>query len=336
MSACWKALSAQAGVELRVYAFGNNQETAFDLGLTKGLDIHWVSRTPNKKELLQEVISWEPEVIVLCGWFVPAYRNLAFAKEFRTRPSFILTMDTPWQGTGRQQIGRLLLKNFISKMAAVMTSGERSYQYARRLGAHHIAKVQYGVDAAQLKVNYETRKRKQWPRKFLYIGRYAAEKGIDLLIPAYQNYRLKSEDPWELHTCGKGQIESLIQGEGIVNHGFVQPGSMNEVWQEAGCLVLPSTFDPWPLIVVEACAAGLPVICTHASGSQVEVVKMYWNGLVINENSVRAIAEALHWMHENHDSLPEMGRRSIHQAAPYEAKVWSEKFLHLISGIHDQ
>lgn len=334
MAACWKALAAVPDIELYVYAFGNNNETDFDLSLTASLNITFVERDPDFKELNKQMHVINPEVIVLCGWFVPAYRKLGSQKSLRSSTRFILAMDTPWLGTIRQYLGILALRGFMKKMNAVITSGERSYQYAYRLGARSVTKIQYGVNVDNLQINLVERLKFTWPKRFLFVGRYAPEKGIHLLIDAYNAYRQKVTDPWELHTCGKGPLEGLLEGEGIINHGFVQPDEMQSIWKSVGCLILPSSFDPWPLTLVEACAAGLPVICTHKVGSQVEVVKMYWNGLVINDKDSSELTNSLVWAHRNRDTLPEMGKRSLVQAEPYSAKVWAKKILSLLNNFN--
>lgn len=329
MSACWKSLSQHEGITLKIIAFSQSKETNFTKKLTEGLDIHFVDREPDKATINLITDQFNPDAIVLCGWFVPAYRQLALRKEL-SGTRFILAMDTPWWGTIRQQIGLRLLKRFMAKVDVVVSSGERSYQYAQRLQVKKINKMQYGVDVEHLSQFSAKRQKAPWPKTFLFMGRYAEAKGIRVLVAAFHQYQKQVDDPWELHTCGQGSLESLLAREDITNHGFVQPNDMDNIWLHAGCLVLPSTFDPWPLIVVEACAAGLPVIVTHASGSQVEVVKMYWNGLVINEGSVEELSKALLWIHNKYDLLPEMGRRSLEQARPYSAEAWAQKWVYLL------
>jgi glycosyltransferase involved in cell wall biosynthesis len=334
MVACWKALDKIPSVDLHIIAFGKSDETSFDANVTHGLKIHRVPRFPEKKQVEVIVISLEPDIIVLCGWFIPAYKALAYNNNYRRRPKFILAMDTPWAGTSRQHVALWVLRPFIARMDAVLSSGERSYQYASRLKARKIFKFQYGVDTDFLGQAHTIRRSGQWPRRFLFVGRYAPEKGIAELMAAYDQYRSKVKDPWELHTCGQGPLKHLFETTGVVDHGFVQPESMVTNWASAGCLVLPSHFDPWPLIVVEACAAGLPVIVTHASGSQVETVKMYYNGLVINAADIGELTKALLWMHEHHEAeLSEMGQRSLLQAQPYSAQLWAKKILALINDL---
>lgn len=330
MAACWKALNGVVGVQLHIIAFGKSDETSFKKDLIAGLRIYFVSRHPTAEEITSIARPVSPDIIVLCGWFVPAYKQLRHRKEF-DQAKFILAMDTPWQGTARQQLAVLLMRSYMRKMDAVLASGERSYQYARRLGARKIFKFQYGVDGLRLRDAYDKRaERKEWPRKFLFVGRYSHEKGISILVEAYKEYRKNVSDPWELHTCGQGILKNLLNETGITDHGFVQPDDMFTHWTSSGCLVLASVFDPWPLILIEACAAGLPVIATHAAGSQVEAVKMYYNGFVINEKSGDELTSALLWMHHHHAHLKNMGAHSLKQAEPYNAQLWAVKMSEVI------
>lgn len=333
MVACWKALDRLDDIEVQIIAFSQSKQTSFENKMTEGLKITFVDREPEYKTIESTTEKFDPDVIVLCGWFVPAYKKLADKKSLLRHSTFILAMDTPWWGRPKQQVAPYFLRSFVKKMQAVITSGERSYQYAQRLGAKKIFKIQYGVDALMLKEAYLERKKTAWPKRFLFVGRYAQEKGIDILMKAYTSYRQASQDPWPLDTCGKGELENLLNEEGVNNHGFVQPIEMKKIWRDAGCLILSSTFDPWPLIVVEACAAGLPVIATHASGSQVEVVKMYYNGLVVNEGDSADLKKAMLWIQDHYHNLPKMGSRSLAQAEPYEAIIWAEKFMNMCESL---
>lgn len=330
MVACWKALNKVDTIDLHIIAFGKSDETSFQQKLTSGLQINFIDKPTAFKEVNTVVNDINPDFIVLCGWYVPAYKKLVDDKDLLIKTKFIMAMDTPWWGKSRQQIAPYVLKTYSKKMDAVITSGERSYQYAQRLGAKKIFKIQYGVDASLLKESYNSRINSDWPKRFLFVGRFTEVKGIDVMVEAYKNYRGEISNPWELDACGQGPLENILEVDGIKNHGFTQPAEMLQKWENAGCLVLASTFDPWPLIVVEACAAGLPVIVTHASGSQVEVVKMFYNGLVVNEGNAGDLKDAMLWMHKNYIDLPEMGKRSLSQAAPYDSSMWAKKINYMI------
>ena len=61
----------------------------------------------------------------------------------------------------------------------------------------------------------------------------------------------------------------------------------------AGCLVLPSRFEPWAVAVHEAAAAGLPVICTWVCGAATRLVLDGYNGVVVSPDDARGLAAGL-------------------------------------------
>jgi glycosyltransferase involved in cell wall biosynthesis len=190
-----------------------------------------------------------------------------------------------------------------------------------------VARLCYGIDfdtfagpaEARWAAGYE------WPRRFLFAGRYVPIKGIDMLVAAYRIYRGAVADPWPLTTCGSGPLKHLLEGvPGVTDRGFVQPVGLPAVFAEAGVFVLPSRLDPWGQVIVEAAASGLPVVCTQACGAAAENVRDYHNGLLVPAVDPGALAQAMIWMHEHYDALPRMGRESQHLAAAYSAQRWAD------------
>ena len=174
----------------------------------------------------------------------------------------------------------------------------------------------------------------QWPKRFAYMGRYNERKGIPVLIEAYNSYRAKVEEPWELHCYGKGEFaEALSNTDGIVDHGFTQPEDLPDELANAGVFVLPSHFDNWPLVILETCASGLPIICTNSCGSSAELVRDHFNGLTIPPDDAKALSQSMIWMHQNHAILPEMGKRSQQFAAPYSGQQWAIRFDSIVKSI---
>jgi glycosyltransferase involved in cell wall biosynthesis len=114
--------------------------------------------------------------------------------------------------------------------------------------------------------------------------------------------------------------------QGVENRGFVQPAQMIDVLREHGAFVLASNYDPWPLVIVEAAAAGLPVVCTEACGSAVEVVRTNYSGVLSATGDAPALADALRWMHDRHQQLPTVGARGRELAAAYSAQMWAARW----------
>lgn len=335
MASCWRELARQEQFQLFVVAFRAGGETDFADQLMAGIPHRLLNQEERQNEgLIQELVAeFDPDVIVLPGWLHAPYRNLPSLKTFQEK-KFIMCMDTPYWGKIRQKVAPFALRSFLKRMDLVVVSGERSWQYARRLGFAHrrIFRGQYGIDYDFFKTFFEQRIQGPWPRNFLFLGRFSEVKAVDILVEAYQLYRARCKDePWNLICCGKGKLEHLLEDQtGISNYGFVQPADLGKVFRKSGAFIMPSRFDPWPLSIIEASAAGLPVICTEICGSAVEIVKSWYNGFTIPENDAEALAEAMQRIDQLYNELPEFGRRAVQQAAPYSSKVWVRRWQHII------
>jgi glycosyltransferase involved in cell wall biosynthesis len=337
MAASWRALNALPGIDVFVVAFQARTETAFSDRLMADIPSHLLNLEERKNfSTIQSIIQQEqPDVIVLSGWLHPPYRKLAFSPAFKYC-AFMMGMDTPWQGTWKQHLASWVLFPYLRRMNWVVVTGERSWQYAIKLGVspNKIARGLYGIDYQTWASLLEARLQSAWPRSFLFAGRYIPAKGIDILVTAYRQYREQVSEPWSLVCCGQGELTEQLQNQpGIENRGFVQPDKMRSVWCQAGTFLLPSRFDPWPLALVEASAAGLPVICTDACGSAVEVIRSGYNGLIVPSENPESLTRALLYLHEHYEMLPTWGKRAQQLAAPYAANIWADSWFDLISSL---
>lgn len=335
LSASWRALTRRPEVDVHVVTFGGLASTDFDQALMEGIPSRLLDEQEREDAALieEEVAEQSPDVVVIAGWFHKPYRKLAYSSRLQDA-RFVMGMDTPWEGTWKQRLAPWLLYRYIQRMDHVVVTGERCWQYAQRLGvpADDITRGVYGVDYASLSQISRGNSASDWPRRFLFVGRYEEEKGVDVLVDAYRQYRDSVEDPWSLTCCGKGPLSDLLdQTTGIDNKGFVQPGDMMEVWKQSGAFVLPSRFDPWPLALVEAAASGLPVVCSDACGSAVEVVRHGYNGLKVPTASVDALAQAFRRVHASRDELPDWGRRARQFAEPYSAEQWANRWARILT-----
>ena len=320
--------------DLSVLAYDSSVESSFNRELMEG--VNWFPLSDREREDLPHVIelvaSREPDVIVVAGWLNAAYVALFHQARF-SKCHMVMGMDTPWRNEFRQRCAPFLLKRFLRKIDAVVVPGERSWQYARHLGfdENQIHRGLYGIDYSALSLLFQQRNAGRWPQAFLFAGRYHHQKGIDVMIDAYKAYRMKVAHPWPLVCCGKGKLEGALTGNrGITNLGFLQPSEIRSLYTRAGAFLLPSRYDPWPLALVEACAAGLPVIASNACGSAVECVRDNISGYLTATAESGALTEALVRVHQTYDQLPSMGAIGQTLARPYSADSWLENWRELI------
>lgn len=331
LAACWRELGKRRHIDSTLLC----QKSLNPLGfaIAEGIpNLRYLTQAEIADDQLihKLVVSLKPDIIVLPGWTTACYTKLPFYRDL-AQCRFMLAMDTPWNGTFRQRLARLKIGSLIDRMDAVAVPGERSFQFARNLGVpeEKIMRGMYGIDFDLFSNINRTRECNpgHWSRRFLFVGRYEPEKGLDVLVAAYKAYRTAVADPWPLSCCGCGQLEPLLSGvDGIEDHGFVQPQDLPAIYGAAGAFLLASRFEPWGQVILEASAAGLPVVCTEACGASVEAVRPYYSGLVVATGDAAALCRAMTWIHNHHELLPQYGKRASQLAEAYSAQIWADRW----------
>ncbi len=132
----------------------------------------------------------------------------------------------------------------------------------------------------------------------LAVGRLDFQKGHDILVNAWALLG-DASDGWTLRIVGDGVDRSnyiqLVAALGLV--GKVEfPGFIQDVaseYQMASVVVLPSRVEGFPNALLEAMAAGKPVVVSDLPDACREVVQHGVNGLLYEGSSPAALAAAL-------------------------------------------
>ena len=330
-AACWQALASMPGVDLAVYT----PQTAYPYrdDILSGLNVKVLGATAlaDIRVFRDSIVAEQPDAIAISGWSQPAFKALAYDSRLQGVRKLV-AMDSMWTGNYRQIAARWALRSFVNRLDGAIVAGERGRQYARWLGfsGSQIFPGIYGYDASLFNPIFEKRlARSTWPRSFCFVGRYVQIKGLETLLLAYQVYRGQVASPWELHCFGRGTIPVI--GEGVVDHGFLQPGDLPNALAEQGVFVFPSLYEPWGVALAEAAGTGMPLICSDAVASGIDLVRNLYNGIVFPAGNVRRLTDALVWMHEHVEVLPELGRRSQFYAGAYTPEVWAARWLEACS-----
>jgi glycosyltransferase involved in cell wall biosynthesis len=223
-------------------------------------------------------------------------------------------------------IGRRAMRPFLRRIDRVVVSGERAAQAARYFGfkGSQIKLGFCGLDFGIFGPLLERRLKGPWPRKFLFVGRYAPEKALDVLVDAYARYRATAgADAWELVCCGTGPEGHRLKAPGIIDMGFVPPDRQAEVFTDAGAFVMASSYEPWGVAIAEGAASGLPLVCSDACGAVAEVLREGYNGYVFGTGDAAALARAL--TRVSMVDAPTWGARSRTLASAYDAAGWPQR-----------
>lgn len=330
LSACIRALAQRSGVRVTLVVWEAGDDAPFDRSAIQVENQHVLDDAMRNDyaAIKRLVIESRPDVVVIAGWVHGPYVRLCFDPALAA-VKFVVGADTPIRFDLRQLVARLKIGGLLRKVDALCVPGERGFQVMRywKVPGQKISRLLYGIDYDFFAEGTEWRWTAdvEWPKRFTFAGRLVPIKGIDILAEAYARYREAVSEPWPLAICGTGPLGPVLRNiAGVEDLGFVQPEGLKTVFQRTGVFVLPSRLDPWGQVIVEAAAAGLPVVCTQACGASAEMVRDYHNGLIVPAGNPVALTKAFRWMHDHRDRLPAMGLASQGFAAPFRAQRWAE------------
>ncbi len=333
LNACLQELASREGVQLFVSHKAPALDAPFDESQFAWMQNRFMWRENGELDALEPKLrEFNPEVLIFAGWAVPAYRRMA--KAFAGKCLRIMTMDNCWLGTAKQRLATWIAPFYIRPLAdAVWLPGERQAVFARKLGfeQREILRGLYCCDQRYLEAIHSDRllAGSSVSHAFLFVGRFVRDKGIDTLVKAYEMYRAHTSNPWPLICCGAGPLRTLLENKpGIQIEGFLQPEQLRSRFGHAGCLVLPSDFEPWAVVVHEAASAGLLILASENVGAAVHLVQDNYNGYIFGGKDASGLAALLERVSAMADErLGEMSRASHSLSLQFSPRRWAETLL---------
>lgn len=129
---------------------------------------------------------------------------------------------------------------------------------------------------------------------FLYIGRLSEEKGIRVLLEAFR----QAEGVLEIGGEGPLLDEVLRAGKDnarITYIGKLDKQQVGRAMMEHEALIFPSTwYEGMPMTILEAFAAGLPVIASEL-GAMASMIRHGYNGLLFEAGNATDLLDKLHY-----------------------------------------
>ncbi len=166
----------------------------------------------------------------------------------------------------------------------------------------------------------------------LFVGRLTSQKNLSLLIEAISHMRAKVF----LDIVGEGElrknIEALIQKHKLQNvhlHGQKIGRELIEFYQSADIFVLPSLKEGFSLSMLEALAAGLPVVASDLPEMRPILGEC---GVLIQEPTAINYAKALDTLLSNRETMRNLSTLSVQMARSYS---W-ERVLDCIEDVYKE
>jgi glycosyltransferase involved in cell wall biosynthesis len=154
----------------------------------------------------------------------------------------------------------------------------------------------------------------------LCVSRLIPRKGIDRLIAAAATARVLGADV-SLTIAGTGSEEPVLRRAaaeaGVPARwlGFVPHADLPQVFAAADAFAYPTSEDPFGIAVLEAAAAGLPLVVSPHAGATADFVRHDVNGLVADPADRRAFADALVSLAHDEGRRSRLGRAAYASTA---------------------
>ena len=252
-------------------------------------------------EKLKEI---KPDVIDFHYRWAPSYtlaiNKIAIPKIFTFHNDF-------GEGIGIERIGsfandvvfKLFLKNF-DKIICI---------------SNHIKKrlIKYGIEEEKLAVIYNgIEGMAEWNEKedyMLFVGRLVKTKGIDFLIKSLHKYGLNDVN---IKIAGKGPMMEKwkkLASEYNLNMeflGWISEEEKVKLLKKSRAFILPSIFESFGIVLLEAMKYGCPIIARRAGG----IPEVVGNAGILF-NKMEELAEAIKRLSDDQKLVEKLGKEGI-------------------------
>lgn len=331
--ACLKKLKEHhPEIQIVVVHYPVNPEAPFNFNFQEIGDFRCIADFKSFSELKLLVNSLSPQKIVVSGWANKWYLRLCLL--MRTCSNNILAMDNHWKASVKQRIFALLASFVLpSIFKKIWIPGRPQLMYAQKLGFRQNDIIQgfYSCDTdfyMKLGVNAYVPKSEKFPRRLLCVARYIPVKNYSLLWNAFIEWKDQTNNDWELWCAGIGSdFDKRIKHPSIHHLGFVQKEGWEEIIQQTGVFILPSSSEPWGVVVHEFAASGYPMILSNKIGAATAFLN-FQNGWKFEPDDKKGLMDIFNELEKLDDAtLIKMGMESIKLAKKITPGLWSDSLL---------
>ncbi|MCG2779431.1 MAG: glycosyltransferase [Weeksellaceae bacterium] len=155
--------------------------------------------------------------------------------------------------------------------------------------------------------------------------RFAPVKQIEKMVEVWELF-YRQNPSWELHLYGEtgneyyGELLRMVTSKKlestIVFKG--QSDDIHRVFCESQVLLMTSSQECFPMVILEAQSCGVPVVSFDSPTGPRNIINHNKDGILVDLNNVQAFAHALDELVNNPENLMEMSQAAVHNAQHYQ------------------
>lgn len=236
--------------------------------------------------------------------------------------------------SGNAPILRKLISKYLGWVDVVVVLSPSWQEYFHSISKNSRTRVLYnpvnGLDFDRISLRLGRK-----PTRILYLTMLYERKGIFVLLDAIPKI-LRSNPAAMFLLCGGGDIEKcegICREKGIIDNvefcGWVTGVAKIEKFEQADIFVLPSYHEGFPVSLIEAMFARLPIVCTPVGGIP-DLLLETENALFVQPGSADELADKVIELLANESLRETMGKRNHSKAVDlFEVGAIIKRLCHL-------
>lgn len=176
---------------------------------------------------------------------------------------------------------------------------------------------------------------RQEHKRVIAVGRYAYQKGFDMLLEAWSMIEKQCPE-WQLAIYGMGNRTPYEQQAARLGldmtrcHINGSTADIEKEYSESSLFVLSSRFEGFGMVLVEAMSCGLPVVSFACPCGPRDIVSNRRNGLLVENGNVEQLAKAMLSLISDDDMRRKMGESAKDDVRRFDldviAGLWQKLF----------
>lgn len=177
-------------------------------------------------------------------------------------------------------------------------------------------------------------------KRVIAVGRYAYQKGFDLLLQAWSKVEKACPD-WQLAVYGMGnrqpyqQLAAELRLDWSRCHLEDSTQDIEQEYCDSSLFVFSSRFEGFGMVLVEAMACGLPVVSFACPCGPKDIVAHGEDGLLVENGNVEQLADALIGLMKDAEARQRMASKAVANVQRFRMEAlagqWKQLFTSILS-----
>jgi len=276
-------------------------------------------------------ISINPDLLVVSGRTHGYY--LKIASLFKKNKLTVSIQDSQNDNSIRTYI-KCLLSSILYKhyFKCLWVSGSYGIALAKRLSYANsdIYDCSYSADTNLFVSSIESDPIIH--RTILFVGRFSIEKNVQLLLEVFKEINESLTEKWKLILVGNGKIDFLIDDDDNIKiYPFMSSDQLKDLSNSVDLFCLPSTYEPWGVVVHEFACMGKVLLVSDKCGSISEFVINGFNGFIFNSTDRSDFKrKMLAIFSMNKSQLYQMKQNSYNLSRRITSQIWAGQLYSLL------